>query len=67
MNEKLFHVRIESRGTASVNDHFSEDQLKVKYKGAYWLQTVLEMKVSAFFKYFTPDTTQESIDVKRVS
>ena len=67
MNEKLFHVRSESRGTASVNDHFSEDQLKVKYKGAYWLQTVLEMKVSAFFKYFTPDTTQESIDVKRVS
>ena len=67
MSEKLFHVRISTRGGMPVNDHFSEDQLKVKFKGKYWLQAVLEMTVSAFFKFFTPDTTKDSIDVKRVA
>jgi hypothetical protein len=67
MSEKLFHVRISSRGGMPVNDHFNEDELKVKFKGVYWLQAVLEMDVSAHFEYFTPDTTKESIDVKRVT
>jgi hypothetical protein len=63
---KLFHVRITSGGNESMNDHFNDDQLKVKYKGAYWLQAVLEMDTSAFFEYFTPDTTKDSIRAKRV-
>ena len=67
MPEKKIHVRISSRGGMPVNDHFSEDQLRAKFKGAFWLQTALEMPFTAFFKYFTPDTTKECIDVKRVT
>ena len=63
---KLFHVRIESSGTIIVNEHFSEDQLKVRFKNAYWLKPVLEMDKEAHFEYFTPNTITNSIKVKRV-
>lgn len=67
MSEKLFHVRVDSHGGVSVNDHFSEDQLKEKFENAWWIKIAVDMGINARLEYFTPDTTEESFKVQRVS
>ena len=67
MAEKLFHVRIDSRGGTPVNGHFKEADLKENFKDAWWLKTDLEMDFADHLDFFRVDTTKETTHIKRVT